>query len=341
MFKVGTVEVRPGEKAKGFLRVGSDTDGTPFNIPLLVVGGKKPGPTVWLEGCVHGEEFGGAASIISLFHELDPSDLSGNLVCMPVVNLPGYKARSRISPIDGVNLNRAFPGSATGSYSQRLAKAVLDAIKEVADVVIDLHSGGIGCIVPYYAIYKDDGSETAAISSWLAERANVDLIWRVSGGETAGVTISAQTVHNGIPSVTIENAGGAALTEEQEEQYKDSIRSMLRALKMLAGEPALKKQYTVVSGGDFVYTSEGGMFIPACSAGEVRNKGELVGQVMNLYGEIVEEVRSGVDNGFILAVGSRYYPMEPGQLVCEILPFEGKRGPSELKQPLKFRRFNS
>lgn len=328
MKKIGTAEVIRGAKTTGHLRVGSDTDGTPFNIPLLVLSGDKEGPTVWLEGCVHGEEFGGAASIISLYHELSPKDVAGTLVCMPVVNLPGFKARSRISPLDGINLNRTFPGSLVGSYSQRLAYTVLQTIKQVADYVIDLHSGGIGCLVPFYGIYKDDGSETAKKSAWLADRAGVDVIWRVTGGETSAVSMTAQTVLNKIPSVTIENAGGAALSVEDEGRFRAAVINMLKALKVIKGEPPVQKSYLVLSGGDFIYTGEGGMFVPAVKVGAIVNKGQLVGQVMNLYGEIVEELRSGVDQGCILAIGARYYPVEPGQLVSEIIPVETRRGPT-------------
>lgn len=330
MLKIGSVEIEQGQKKSGYLRVGSDTDGTPFNIPLLVVCGSNAGPTVWVEGCVHGGEFGGAASIISLYKELNPMSVSGTIIGVPVVNLPAYKVHSRISPIDGINLNRAFPGSSVGSYSQRLARKILDTIVDVADVVIDLHSGGIEAIVPHYAIYEDDGSETAKKSAWLAERSGVDVLWRVSGGETSAVSITAQTVANKIPSVTIENGGGAALSKEEEEGFIRSICNMLKALKVIEGEAPVKEKYFVVGGGDFLYTGEGGMFIPHSKVGARVNKGGLIAQVMNLYGEIVEEIRSGVDNGYILSIGSRYYPMEPGSLVAEVMTIEGYRGPTEI-----------
>ena len=125
----------------------------------MIASGKEKGPVIWVHGCIHGEEYGGAASIIRLYHDLDVDKLKGTFIGVPVVNLPSFKDRSRISPLDGVNLNRAFPGDRDGTYSQQLANYILTMIETHADYVIDLHSGGIGAEVPFYMIVKDGENE--------------------------------------------------------------------------------------------------------------------------------------------------------------------------------------
>ncbi|MDB4896480.1 MAG: hypothetical protein JWN15_2742 [Firmicutes bacterium] len=323
---VGTAEVVQGAKTQGYLQVGSDTDGTPFRIPVLVVAGAKPGPTVWVHGCIHGEEYGGAASIIRLVQELDPQHLAGTLVGVPVTNLPSFKAHSRISPLDGANLNRIFPGNPEGTYSFRLAHALLEAMATTADWVLDFHSGGIGAEVPFYAIYDDNGSLASRRAAWLAERIGVDTLWR-SAGDFRG-TVTAQAAARGIPAVTVE-CGGGNVTVEHEEQFKATIRNALHALDMLPGTAPVQPQYRIVTDGAFMFTGHGGLFVPACPVGAVLKKGDLIGRVINLYGEVVEEMVNPVEEAWIAATGHRYWPTEPGQLIAEALPVQGRRQASD------------
>ncbi len=325
MASVGTAEIKVGQKTQGHFRVGSDTDGTPFQIPVLIVAGTKPGPTAWVEGCVHGEEYGGAASIIRLYQELDPATMHGTAVFVPVTNLPSFKAHSRFSPLDGANLNRLFPGSTNGSYSQQLAHRLLEEIGKVADYVLDLHSGGIGAEVPFYAICKDDGSATGQRSMVLAERVGADVVWQSKGD--IGGTITAHTILRGIPSVTVE-CGGGNFTEEHEQLFKEATRNFLRQVGILPGEAPVQDQYTIITQGVFTFSKEGGMFVPGCKVGDVLSKGDVIGQIINLYGEVTEELACPVDNGYIAAIQQRYYPTEPGDLVYEVMTVSARRGPS-------------
>jgi predicted deacylase len=327
MTTIGTAKVTIGEKTRGYIQVGSDTDGTSFKIPVLIAAGKEEGPTIWVQGCIHGEEYGGAASIIRFFQELDITDLKGTFVGIPVTNLPSFKARSRISPLDGANLNRIFPGNPKGTYSQRLAHVLLSTIKEAADYVIDLHSGGIGAEVPFYMIVKHDETEAAKKSMWLAQRMGSDVIWRSEGEAGTSGTGTTHIMANGIPAVTVE-CGGGNVTEEHERLFKEAIGNAMKALGMITGEPPIQKEYTVIHKGDFIFTGEGGLFIPACSVGDILNSGDLIGSIMNLYGEITEELRSSSDQALIAAVGHRYWPTEPGQLIAEAIPVDCRVSPS-------------
>lgn len=325
MKKIGTAEIKRGEKTKGYFQIGADTDGSAFNVPVLVAAGKEEGPTFWVHGCVHGEEYGGAASIIRFFQEIDTNQLKGTFVGVPVINIPSFKDRNRISPLDGANLNRIFPGNPKGTYSERLAHKVLEMIDSTADVVIDLHSGGIGAKVPFYMIVKDDQSETAKKSMWLAKRMGSNVIWRSKGEAGTGGTITSHIMKLNIPTVTVE-CGGGNVTKEHEEQFKLSIRSALEALDMLPGEAPIQQEYTVINNAEFFFNGEGGLFVPACDVGDIINKGDLIGSIMNLYGEVTEELRCNSDNAYIAAIGHRYWPTEPGQLIAEAIPVEFRGG---------------
>lgn len=316
MKTIGTAGVIPGQKTEGFLQVGTDTDGTSFKIPVLVAAGKEEGPTIWVHGAIHGDEFGGTASIIRFFQELDVKQLSGTFIGVPVINLPSFKAWSRISPLDGANLNRIFPGNPKGTYSERLAHIILQTIINTADYVLDLHSGGIALHVPFFMICKGEDSEAAKKSMWLAERMGAEVIWRTEGNSGASGTITDHVMKNGLPTVTIE-VGGGHVSEEHERLFKESIQNAMMALDMLPGEAPVQKEYRVYKNGDFIFAGEGGLFVPACEVGAILNKGDLIGTIIDLYGNIKEELLCSADDAYLAATGHRYWPTQPGRLIAE------------------------
>lgn len=116
-----------------------------IRIPLYVACAKQAGPTIVAIGGTHGDEYEGPVGLKNLIAELDPSRLvSGRFIVIPVLNVPAFRVAQRASPLDGVNMNRAFPGDANGTITSRIARFVTDEVLSRADVVIDLHSGGQG-----------------------------------------------------------------------------------------------------------------------------------------------------------------------------------------------------
>lgn len=322
MVKVGNVDSKKGTVQKGVMKVGSYSDGTAIAIPVMIATGEKEGPVLWLQGCIHGEEYGGAASIVKFVESLDMKALKGTLVAVPAVNLPAFRAKARISSLDGENLNRIFPGRQDGStYSHQLAHALIEAISNTADYLLDLHSGGIGAVVPFYTIYTDDKSETSKVSKKLAKSLGSDLVWRVKGEAGLGGSITAQTTPRGVPSVTVE-VGGGTVTEQHMKDYNTAITNMLKATGMLDGETPKFEKYTIITDGSFLFNHEGGLFVPECEVGVFLKKGERIGHLINLYGEVVDEIINPCDNACITAVRNNYVPTEVGELCAEAIPFD-------------------
>jgi predicted deacylase len=112
-------------------------------LPLYVACAARPGTTVVAIGGTHGDEYEGPVGLKNLVQELDPGRLvAGRLIVIPVLNVPAFQAGLRQSPLDGMNMNRAFPGDANGSITSRIARFVTDEVLRRADIVIDIHSGG-------------------------------------------------------------------------------------------------------------------------------------------------------------------------------------------------------
>ncbi len=319
--QVGTAVGKAGEVIRGELRVGSLADGSPIRMPVFIATGKKPGPRVWIEGCIHGEEYGGAAAIIKYIGGIDLNALQGTVIAVPVANPASFNFRSRVSSIDGQNLNRIFPGNMGGSHSFQLASVLSEQLEKNADFLLDLHSGGIGAEVPFYVIYKDDGTEVCARSKELAKRVGCDTIWRSKETQGLGGTVTSEAGRRNIPSLTLECGGGSFLPVHMK-GYLTAIDGFLRATKALPGDPPLQERYTIISDGAFIHNREGGLFLQDCKVGDIIQKDALIGRMMNLHGDIVEEIRCPYDNSYIAALRCQYYPTHAGEIAAEAIPVE-------------------
>lgn len=319
--QIGSVTSQAGTLTKGHIHAGSLANGSPIDVPVLVAEGTQEGPTAWIGACLHGEEYGGAAAIIEFMNSLNLDELRGTVIGVPVSNPPSFNFRSRVSSIDGANLNRIFPGDPTGSYSYQLARILGTEFARTSDYALDLHSGGIGAEVPFYAIFEDDGTEVVATSKKLAKRLGCDVLWRAKAEEGLGGTFTAEATRARIPSVTVE-VGGGTFTPAHLRDYTTAIRNFLTALDMLPGEAPVQERYTIISDGAFIHNREGGLFVQDCRVGDFVAKGQLIAHVINLHGEAVEEIYSPYDNAYIAALQLPYYPTHAGEIAAEAIPVE-------------------
>ncbi|MBY4894915.1 succinylglutamate desuccinylase/aspartoacylase family protein [Rhodobacteraceae bacterium N5(2021)] len=134
----------PG-KHYGHIRLPHSADDSAWGhvmIPLVVINGTRPGQTALVMGGTHGDEYEGPIAIRHLIDAATPETIFGRLIAIPALNAPAFRAATRTSPLDGVNLNRAFPGAASGTITQKIAAVINDTLIPMADLVIDLHSGG-------------------------------------------------------------------------------------------------------------------------------------------------------------------------------------------------------
>ena len=112
-------------------------------LPLYIAVSPNPGKTVVAIGSTHGDEYEGPVAYKNLINEFDINRLAaGRLIIVPVFNVPAFQVAQRVSPLDGVNMNRAFPGNPSGTISSRMAYFMTTEILERADIVIDIHSAG-------------------------------------------------------------------------------------------------------------------------------------------------------------------------------------------------------
>lgn len=122
------------------LPAGRLPSGTELSLPVEVLHGDRPGPTVWFSGAIHGDEIVGVEIIRQVLERIDERSLAGTLIAIPVVNVFGFVTESRYLP-DRRDLNRSFPGTARGPLASRLARLFVDQVLAPSDYGIDFHAG--------------------------------------------------------------------------------------------------------------------------------------------------------------------------------------------------------
>ncbi|MDH5747687.1 MAG: succinylglutamate desuccinylase/aspartoacylase family protein [Rhodospirillales bacterium] len=141
-FTLGGTVIEPGTRATIDLPLSLLSDHTPITLTVQVVHGKLPGPTLIINGAVHGDEVNGVEIIRRILRHSLVKNLAGTLIAVPIVNVYGFLTNTRYLP-DRRDLNRSFPGSATGSLTSRLAHLYMSEVIVRGTHGIDLHTGAI------------------------------------------------------------------------------------------------------------------------------------------------------------------------------------------------------
>ena len=161
--RIGDARVAPGDRLRVDLPVARLFTDSWLSLPVTVIHGREPGPTLWLDAAIHGDELNGMEVIRRVLEELDPERLRGTVLAVPVVNVFGFVQQDRYLP-DRRDLNRSFPGSAHGSTASRLAHLFMEEIVSRCEYGIDLHTGSLHRTnLPQIRAYLED-AETRRIA---------------------------------------------------------------------------------------------------------------------------------------------------------------------------------
>jgi uncharacterized protein len=295
-----------------------------LELPCFVATGAQDGPRLALLGGIHGGEYSSIAAVMRFMGGLDTRQLRGTITAVPVVNMPSFRARSPfVVPEDAKNLNRCFPGSYDGTFTDALARAVFDELIAPSDVLVDLHGGDMVEALEPFTLY--DASRVEERARTLAIAFGFPYVVRSapSAGPISGTTSNAAAAA-GVPAVIAE-AGGCGLLEESAVRlHLDGLSNALRHLGMLSGatDPPPRRVQHV---GRFVWlrSHAEGWWEAAVGAGDEVPAGARVGVVRDLYGDVVEEVvspESGVvlflttspavgADGLLLGLGAELEPL--------------------------------
>ena len=290
----GGLTARPGEAARGYAPLGD----TGFSMPVTVLNGAGEGKTLILSSGLHGGEYPSIEAAIELARELDPGELNGQLVIFHPVNLSGFERRlSYLLPETGENLNRFFPGRPDGTTAERIAWAITSEYQDRADFFIDIHGGDLHEALPPYVYYPGLGPEETVEASRRAALL-LNASYMVKSGATTGAYNSAAL--RGVPSLLIERGGRGLWTPAEVEDYKADLKNLFRHLGLLEGE-ALRpgRPATLITRAEYLDAGHSGCWYPAVGLEERVKEGQKLGEIRDVFGRPLEEIRAAYD-GIVL-----------------------------------------
>ena len=307
--RVGDIAAAPGEKKHGTITIPGNHD-PEYNSKIIIVNGVKTGKTLVVTGGIHGTEFASIEAVTRFANMLDPSNMRGSVIAIPVANVPQFRERTQfVCPVDGLNLNDSFPGKKDGSFTESLAYALFDVIR-LGDVYVDCHGGDINEDILGFVVAAE-GTDPALnqASLELAQCYNTGFIHRFTA--EPGLSISAQELLR-IPSIMPEAGTPFPVREESVLFHIEGLMNILRYLEILEGE-VIRYQSFVSPERIKLYSSHDGVWESYVELNQRVEKDEPIGAVKNPYGDTLEVVKAP-ERG-IIAMKRCYYSVKNGEML--------------------------
>jgi predicted deacylase len=303
------LETAPGTSLRRRVPVGTYADGLPVELPVALVRGTRPGPTLYLQAGLHGDEMTGIDICRRVLRDLDPTALSGAVVCVPLANPPAHRTRTRgwateeRGPIDA---NRVFPGSAGGLMTERLVHTLFSEFVAHADLTLDLHSALEGCtIAPFVYIDPDDDENgTLGLREGAGKAFGTPYLYYKGRGQKLGTSDMTRSLRG-----QAEPAGRASLSAEMGESTRVTrdfvpigVRGVHNVMRYLGIEPGdvepagPQRAFRTIT---LVHAGEGGALRWLVDLTDEVRAGQDIAEVVDVFGETVERLAAPAD-GFIL-----------------------------------------
>src|SRR5579864_7754065 len=152
--RIGDVISHPGTKQSGILKI-AEKAASSIELPVSIIQGSSPGPTLAVLAGEHGCEYCGIFAAVRIIKDVQPENIRGTLVVLPLANPPAFEERALfVNPIDAVNIYASYPGSKDGTISYIMANRIFSELTAIADSIIHLHGADYNeSLVPfnYYA----------------------------------------------------------------------------------------------------------------------------------------------------------------------------------------------
>ena len=283
-FCLNHISVEPGNVWTGYLELGQGE----FRLPAAVLHGTRPGKTMLITAGVHGGEYVGIQAAIELPQKLKIQKVAGTIIIVKVINVPAFERRNgSMGLTDGKNLNREFPGNPKGTEMERLAWAVSHELQPAADYYIDLHSGDDYEQLTSYVYYAGMADEkTVSQSRRMAEQVDVPYMVRSNVASGGAYNYAAS---QGIPSILIERGGMGAWTSEEVRSTRRDVRNILCHLGIYQGKKDYRTYYPLdVTDICYQDASRDGLWYPFKKPGDMIREGEILGEVRDYEGGLLE-----------------------------------------------------
>lgn len=321
----------PG-KQTGYLRVPYSSDVSAYGhipIPITVIRNGE-GPTAFVTGGIHGDEYEGPVTLMKLARAIAPEQVNGRLIVLPSVNLPAVEAGARCSPIDGANMNRVFPGRRDGAVTETIAHYLSAVLLPMTDIQIDLHSGGKTLeYIPTIICHEGNDPERFRRTLEAVRLSGLPIGSIENPGDHGGL-FEMECEAQGILNMNCELGGAGRVTRDYVRMAEFAVRNILRHFGVLGGKaqkPAGEIRLVDVNrAGANVHVHDRGLFEPFVELGETVRRGQPLGEVHFPASATREPVAVAALGPGTVLVKRPPGRVEPGDLVFIIArDYRGKR----------------
>ncbi len=285
-FKILDTEVLSGASAKLEWKASQSFAGGEVISPITVVHGTRPGPVLCLTAAIHGDELNGVEIVRRVVNGLDPGQLGGTVIGVPIVNLFGFSRNSRYLP-DRRDLNRYFPGSRYGSIASRIAYSFFAHVVKHCDSLVDFHTGSF------------DRSNLPQVRADLTLPEVLEFTRGFgattvlhSGGSKGMLRMAATQA--GIPAVTFEVGGPGQLQPAEIAHGVQAIQTLLHKLGMTRDRPTWEEPQPFFYDSVWVRSNAGGLLLSDVQLGQRVQKGQKLGTVIDPINNVETEIDSPV-----------------------------------------------
>ena len=295
-------DVPPGTKQFAYHNI-MDNDAVRIDMPIGVVNGSSEGPTLIVTGGLFATEYSGVEAASRMYRDFDPDELSGRLIIIPVVTLDAFRFRTPmfglnagISPMDGKSLNSVFPGDPNGSATEVLADYLFRELITRSDYHIDLRGGDLAESHLIHSIHPSNAaSEVNRISEEMSRVCGFEYF---QSREVAPRSLVYEASQAGVPSIITQCGLGYKVQAEEDfiNSHISAVTNNLKHFDMIEGSPVLHpNQRELTPGFDQVRATTSGVFQGIADQGDLLTRGQLIGRLTALDGQVLEELHSPID----------------------------------------------
>lgn len=300
--------VEPGEAKDIKLAVSESYSGVTLNIPLHVRRGEEDGPVVFVSAALHGDEINGTGTVRELLMASDFQISRGSVILVPVLNMPGFDRHSRYLP-DRRDLNRSFPGSASGSLAGRLARRIFEEIVMRSDYGIDLHTAAVRRT--NYPNVRGDMSHP--VVRRMAEAFGCEVILSGKGPKHA---LRPEATAAGCPTIIMEGGEVWKVEPSIVESSVRGVRNVLKSLEMMEGEIESPDYQVVIEKAKWIRAESGGFLQFHVKPGDVVEANQPLSTNTDLLGHEQGVLIAPFD---AVVIGMTTLPaVSPGEPVCHL-----------------------
>ncbi len=314
--RVGNLVAQPGEHVFGELEVGASRSGLRPNVPVHLFAGAEPGPTLLVQGAIHGTEFIGSICILNFVQKLDPRRLRGNVIAVPVLNRVGFELSQRISPVDNKDIGRLFPGNPRGSLSDQIAHVYFHEVIRQSHVMIDFHQGGLASYERYVLFAADRDPQHPTPIEQMRRKLAVGFGLDSAAffpPDTFKENTSLAIEEAGVVQFTPELGGATGWLGHGDENVVVGERGIFNTLKvmgMIDGELEVDGPLCTIYNAGIVFWKPpaNGLFIRHKDIGQTVAPGEVYGAIIDPYtGDLRAEMIHEQHDAIVIPGGREWF----------------------------------